>query len=398
LNIENSKGNGDVGNSSTKIIYRDGIYKRARKQPSVISYLPAVPKFEDEDLDYLVTNLHKNIVVNISSPALIRSGLYAVGDVANIYGGIGFNVRQHRKSERDLSIVQPLAMIAVAAVQNHYKQNGELAPSMVVEMEYMTAIPVLDYSKAAAKALEDKLIDSHVILVYIGEGRQVSVTVKVVAAKVVQEGIPAFYALANAPAAMFEKYNQLYGVEFTGEHFTKRKLLFIDIGDGTIELIYIVNGRPIVTKSRGVRLGVGHASEKAMTSFKTHYNFRANLTRANFMDKILDINDKWHNEANHELISAVFEQESLIFDTIADMIENDLQNDLDDVVIFGGGTNVFKNLQQQLFDYTKMYKLRLLWIDGDEASLLNAIGLDELNENVFFKRGEINAKNDFIQN
>jgi len=384
MDVIQMKASADVGNSSTKVIVVDGVTKKARKQPTVISYLPVVPRFEDEEVHTLVANLHKNIVVHVTSPSISQNGLFAVGDIANIYGGDGFNIKHHKKAERDITIIQPLAMIATTAVQNAYKQTSELPRAVSIDLEYVTAIPVVDYTKVDAKALEERLSGTHVLVVYVGEGLQVQITINVVATKVVQEGIPAFYALVEGQQVMFEKYNKRYEVNFTGVDFTKRKMLFVDVGDGTTELIAIVNGKPVVTKSDGVRLGVGHASEKALVAFKDKYRFNAELTRSTFMEKVLNKNDKWHNEASKELKLAVHEQEGKVFDAIVQTIENTLLSDVDDVIVFGGGTNVFANLEQRLIDYANQYKMRVLWIVGKESSLLNAIGLDELNNKVFF--------------
>lgn len=386
MEIIHAKASADVGNSSTKVIVVDDVAKKARKQPTVISYLPVVPKFEDEELNTLVSNLHKNIVVHVTSPSISQNGLFAVGEIANVYGGSGFNIKHHKKAERDLTIIQPLAMIATTAVQNAFAQNNELPTVITMDLEYATAIPVVDYSKVDAKALEGRLTGTHVLIVYVGEGLQVQVTINVTDVKVVQEGIPAFYALVEGHASMFETYNKRYNTHFTGQDFAKRKILFVDVGDGTTELIAIVNGKPVVTKSGGVRLGVGHASEKALIAFKTKYKFNADLTRSTFMEKVLNKHDKWHDEASRELKLAVHEQEQKTLDAIIETIENVLLSDLDDVVVFGGGTNVFTNLEKQLVDYTNRYKMRVLWINGKESALLNAIGLDELNNKVFFKK------------
>lgn len=375
----------DVGNSSTKVIVFDGILKKARKQPSAMSYLPIVPSFEDEDVDTLVANLHKNIVVHITSPSIAQGGLYAIGDMANVHGGSGFNIKHHVKAEQDITIIQPIAMIATTAVQNAFIESGELPKSLNVDVEYASAIPVVDYSKANAKALEERLIGTHLLILYVGEGLQVQVNVNIKAAKVVQEGVPAFYALIAGNPSMFADYNERYGTNFSGLDFARRKMLFVDLGDGTMELIYIAEGKPMVKKSGGARVGVGHASEKAILSFKNKYRFNAELTRANFMEKVLNISDNWHNEAKNELQLMVREQEQKAFDAIVGAVENTLLNDVDDIVLFGGGTNTFIDLKKQLIEYTNKYKMRVLWIDGKESSLLNAIGLDELNNKLFFK-------------
>lgn len=371
-------GSVDCGNSSTKSIVMIGGNRRARKQPTVLSYLPTVPNFEDEDLDYLVANLHKNMIVHITSKALARNGLFAVGDIANVYGGSGFNIKHHKKSERDLTIIQPMTMIAATAIQEVFDREQDLPSQININLRYTTAIPVVDYSKADAVALEKRLLGEHILIMYIGEGHRVTVVINVVKAKVYQEGIPSFYAILNN-LTIFTDYNERYETDFIGRNFAKRKMLFVDIGDGTLELITIIDGRPVVSKSKGYRLGVGHASEKALLSFKSNYNFRADLTRTNFMGKVLDTTDKWHTESKNELRSAVFEQEQKIYDSIIDLIENTLFSDLQDIVVFGGGTEVFKDLKGELIGYADNYKMRVLWIEGKIASLLNAFGLDELN-------------------
>ena len=378
------KASADVGNSSTKIIVTDGIYKRSRKQTSVVSYLPMLPKFEDEDLDVLVTNLHKNIVVHFSS-STVRSGLYAVGDFAQIHNGIGFNIDQHKKAEQDITIIQPISMIAVSAIQNEFDRMKALPDTIHINVEYSTAIPVVDYTKANARALENRLLGNHILIVHVGEDHRVTVSVNITDAKVVQEGIPAFYALVNGPSSLFVAYNERYKVNFSGKDFAKRKILFIDIGDGTIELIYVENGKPVITKSSGARMGVGHASQKALQTFVDLYKFNGEITRSKFMDKVLNHRDKWHNESKQVLSTTLFEQENRIYEKIKDTIENVLTHDVDDLVVFGGGANVFRPLENHLINYTDRYKMRVLWITGNIATMLTAIGLDDLNQKVFFK-------------
>lgn len=375
----------DVGNSTTKIIFVDGLEKRARRQPTVLSYLATVPQFEDQETDVLVTNLHKNMVIHVTSPGIKRGGLYAVGNIANVLGGDGFNIKSHKKADKDLTLIQPLAMIAVNAVQNAYKTNESVPPSLSIDVEYVSAIPVVDYTKADAKALQDRWLNSHVVTVYVGEGLQTQVTINVNNAKIVQEGIPGFYAILEGPYTMFTEYNKRYEIETDGRYFANRKMLFVDVGDGTVELVSIVDGLPVAIKSTGMRAGVGHASEKAIAAFKYENGLRAEINRQQFMDKVLNLNDKWNSEAAKALEVATYEQEQKIYDAIIEHIETVLLSDVDDIIVFGGGTNNFKELESMLVDYTNQYKMRVLWIDGHSAALLNAIGLDELNNKVFFK-------------
>lgn len=379
------KGSADIGNSSSKLIMSDNENIKARKQPTVVSYLPKVPQFEDLDIETQVANLHKNMIVHVTSSSIKRGGLFAVGEIANSLGGIGLNIQRHKKAEHDFTLIQPLAMIAANAIQSDFNATKKLPKKIDIELEYTTAIPVVDYSKADAKALEERWNKGiHNLIVYVGEDAQVTVSIKTVGVKAVQEGIPGFYAIAEGPDSMFLDYNNRYNTIFTGQDFTKRKMLFVDIGEGTVELIVIVDGKPMVLKSKGYRHGVGHPAEKALITFKDENNFHTELSRSNFMGKVLNVNDKWHLEAKQNLEAAMFEEENKIYDVIINSIENVLLSDLDDVVVFGGGTNIFENLKEQLIEYTNQYNMRVLWIDGKNSSLLNALGLDILNKKVFF--------------
>lgn len=382
----NIKASADVGNSSTKIIVLDGVGIKARIQPTLTSYLPTIPRFEDEDVNTLVANLHKSMIVHITSPSITRNGLYAVGESSYNHGGEGFNIKHHKKAEHNTTIIQPLSMIAATMIQNEFSKHNELPESLTLNVEYATAIPVVDYSKAGSKQLEERLKGTHILVVYIGEGVQCHVTINVDAARVIQEGIPALYALVEGGSHMFTDYNKLYGVNYSGKDFANRKMLFVDIGDGTTELITIVDGKPVITKSKGIRAGVGHASELAIAAFKENNGIESDLTRSEFMKKVLDNNDKWHGEAMKELNLAIDGQEDKIFIQVKDVIENTLSYDVDDVVIFGGGAKVFNDLEMRLIEYANRYKIRVLCIKGKEATLMNVIGLDELNKRVLFRK------------
>lgn len=382
----NIKASADFGNSSTKIIVMDGIGSKARIQPTLTGYLSTVPRFEDDDVNTLVANLHKNMIVHITSPSITHNGLYAVGESSFNHDGEGLNIKHHKKAEHSTTIIQPLAMIAATTIQNEYNKHNELPEALTLNVEYATAIPVVDYTKADAQHLEARLKGSHILVVYIGEGIQCHVTINIEGAKVVPEGIPALYALIQGSTKMFEVYNKRYNVNFSGVDFANRKMLFIDIGDGTTEFITIIDGKPILTKSDGIRAGVGHTSQKAIAAFKNNNKIKADLSRSAFMKKVLDSNDKWHVQASNELKLATHDQEEKIFIQIIETIENTLSYDLDDVVVFGGGTNVFHDLEQRLIEYTDRYKMRVLWIKGKESRLLNAIGLNELNKRVLFRK------------
>src|SRR5699024_9094924 len=70
----------DIGNSETKTIVNDELIK----QPSTIKRLLRKPNFTEDADEKNVANLLDELVVNVSSNALRRDGLFFVGKRANI--------------------------------------------------------------------------------------------------------------------------------------------------------------------------------------------------------------------------------------------------------------------------------------------------------------------------
>ncbi|MBG9578386.1 hypothetical protein ABE42_03915, partial [Bacillus thuringiensis] len=135
-------------------------------------------------------------------------------------------------------------------------------------VDLITAIPASQHTPDTAKMLSNRFQEKeHVVIVYIG-GEKVTVQIEFSRARVTKEGATSLFAMIDGEQDMYKEFQNLYqeklkGIEVTGEYFTNKKILHVDIGDGTTEYIYTINQKPVLGNCTGERQGIGHALEKA---------------------------------------------------------------------------------------------------------------------------------------
>lgn len=384
-------GAGDTGNSKFKgdLSFKDGLDYFVEEK-SLTSKLSAMPMFPDQDLDHSVNNLLENIIVEINSKAIRFGGLYAVGEKASHVGRArNMNISTGSKHTDELPILTTLAIIAVKAVQHDFKMNEKLARELYISVDYSTAIPAREYTKKAAHSLEEKYLSGeHIVVVHVTEDDYVSVKINFNRVKVTQEGNPASYAIFYGDPEMLYDFKQDYKDQskVTNEYFGDKKILHVDIGDGTTEFVYTVAGRPIADQSDGERYGVGHAAVQALKAFQDAINVQINMNRQQFMDAVTDVTHIQHEEAKSAMLEASIDQSQAIVEKVEEMYIDVLKGDVEIVTVFGGGSAQFKHiLKDMMIELGERLNFKVLWIPDAFSAKINAMGLKELNERVFFK-------------
>lgn len=376
----------DVGNSTSKsIIHSATARKSALKHKSVVAPMLTLPTFSEDDEVQAVTNVQNNLVVHITSPS-IPVGLYAIGEKAlKMDHKKNMNIRTGNKHEQDIPIIMPLATIAAKALQDHYKKHNEQPIELTVEVDYSTAIPAREFKPEIARALEARLIGEHIVVVY-ATSKPVKVNVSITKARVVQEGIPVVYAIVEGKEGLLSDYHKEYGEGTENAAYGKKKLLIVDIGDGTTEFVYINNGKPDTDLSAGERYGVGHAANAAKKLFDETVKANITMNRQQFMDAVLDETHHFHDDALNAMKMANVHQANEIAEFVQEMYLDRLAGNVEEIVVVGGGSATFKEtLYPQLKKFTQSVGSRVLWIPAKYAPSLNAVGLDILNEKVFYK-------------
>lgn len=378
----------DNGNSTIKQVI-NGEYNTYKEiQPALIKPMLTLPTFPETDEEKSVANLFDNLIVNITSPAVKLGGFYAVGKKAQKIGGArNMNIFVGKKHKDDIPLIASFAMIAGKGVQEYYEKNAEFPDSLDIEIAYSSALPALEFTPETAKYLENRFAkEKHIVQVYVTK-KPTLVNLKFTDVKVTQEGNPAVFAIINGDKVLLKDYIELYKNEqnIKNENFANKKIITIDIGDGTTELIYTINGKPIVEYCRGLKNGVGHATQEASLHMQQTVNLQLDLTRQDFMKAVLDNRNHLHSEAKFSMTQATQVKAFDLLTEIQNMYQNIVKGDATIFLVIGGGSSTFKDaLYDDLKQYAEDNNVKLLWIPTKYAATINVEGLDFLNKKIFF--------------
>ncbi|MED3731098.1 ParM/StbA family protein [Geobacillus stearothermophilus] len=374
----------DIGNSETKMIVNDTLIK----QPSVVKRLLSKPNVMETNVEKNIANLLDELIVHVTSNAMKRSGLYFIGKRANMTADKveNMNIKLGNKSKHDIPVLMTLSMLAARSVQLAYQENQELPPSISVDVSMTTAIPASEYSADQARYLEGRFTSNdHVVIVYVGE-TPVTVTLHFQTVKVTQEGIPALYALLESENEILKNYNEHYKKQAVPKDFANKRILHVDIGDGTTEYIYTVGMNPVTDVCSGEKRGVGHATEEATQLLKEEVGGFLNLNRQQFMDIFRDPSHHLHDLAVRFMQEARYSQAQRILEDIQEKY-SDIAGNVDVIAVYGGGSIQFKEeLYEELLDFANTVHCEVLWIPKKYAVDMNVNGLHVINEKILFKQ------------
>ena len=126
----------DNGNSEHKLII-DGV---AVKQPNVFARISKPQSEKKTTLEEAIKELHTNIDITISSPAvkLADNTRVLVGHAA--MAGVAaskvknMNLEKGKKHEQDLPIINTLGVVAVKTVQKHFSERKKIENNDVLEV------------------------------------------------------------------------------------------------------------------------------------------------------------------------------------------------------------------------------------------------------------------------
>lgn len=374
----------DIGNSETKMIVNDTLIK----QPSVVKRLLSKPNVMETNVEKNIANLLDELIVHVTSNAIKRSGLYFIGKRANMTADKveNMNIKLGNKSKHDIPVLMTLSMLAARSVQLAYQENQELPPSISVDVSMTTAIPASEYSADQARYLEGRFTSNdHVVIVYVGE-TPVTVTLHFQTVKVTQEGIPALYALLESENEILKNYNEHYKKQAVPKDFANKRILHVDIGDGTTEYIYTVGMNPVTDVCSGEKRGVGHATEEATQLLKEEVGGFLNLNRQQFMDIFRDPSHHLHDLAVRFMQEARYSQAQRILEDIQEKY-SDIAGNVDVIAVYGGGSIQFKEeLYEELLDFANTVHCEVLWIPEKYAVDMNVNGLHVINQKILFKQ------------
>ncbi|MDD9150428.1 MULTISPECIES: ParM/StbA family protein [unclassified Sporolactobacillus] len=370
----------DNGNSTTKMIVNESLIK----QPTMVRRIYSAPTVADGTINEAVSTLMDRLLLDISSPAVRRNGLYMIGQRAKSSStqAEAMNIHVGRKADSDIPLITTLGMTAAKAVQDRFFQTLQF-PDTITAEAYMTgAIPASEYTTKIARSLEDKYMKvPHIVTVHVLDK---IVTVKNIfrQVKITQEGIPALYALLEADAGILKNYK---GEETSPRDFKNKRALHVDIGDGTTEYIYTEGVNPVPDQCSGARRGVGHATEEAIKMLSDLTNGYVKLTRQQYMDVLSDPDNNYYAEAKGYFAETLLAQADKIQQDVEEKFM-ELSASVDYIVVYGGGSIAFYDtLYERLQTFAENANTKLLWVPAEYAVDMNVKGMDSLNKHLFYK-------------
>ncbi|MCM3169595.1 MULTISPECIES: ParM/StbA family protein [Peribacillus] len=381
----------DIGNDKMKIRESENPNSDVYKIESAYRRLTKKPEVQELDLQKNVMGLLDNLVVNITSDAIKRSGLYAIGKKATNVSKSGLynmDIESGEKHEEDFMLIGSLGFIAARTVQKEYALNSEVRPVLSTNVFMSTAIPASQHNAVNAKFLEERFTkNTHIVIVFLGD-KQVTVNVTFERVKVMKEGVPALYAILEGENEMFKEFNENYKLNWTGKDFADKKIMHTDIGSGTTEYIFTNGVNPVSDRCSGERQGMGHAIAAAIELLKDERK-GLSINRQQFSKYIEQPNEypKDSELAKTFLAETSLEQSDSILDSIITKNARDMSNETEIFTVYGGGSIEFKDeMYAELNNYAESQNAKLLWIPQKYTVTMNVDGLNNLNRNLFYSK------------
>lgn len=377
----------DNGNSEHDLMI-DG---RLIKQPNVNCRVDELPWREEQAPEGFIKNLQDQLVVTIDSPSA-QPGMYYIGKFALESGEILDNIQIgiDSKSEMDLPVVNTLAQIAAVAVQKAYEEEKHIPAQLDIEVDMATALPVTQHTDESSAKFEKQFTSGrHHVTVHLGILR-VSVNIVFPFVKVVPEATPVIFTLQKDAAGnwregeIFAEFAASYGIDkkFNGSFFKDKRILHVDIGDGSTEYPITEGNRFLRQFVHGSHHGAGYAIEEALQEFNRLIHL-PDSPRQFFSDVLKNPKHKYHARALKTLRRPLESQVKQIVQHVKKQLTK-ARNEIDLICVYGGGSIL---MQAILYPYLKelcdVREIKLFYIPAEFAVELNATGLDA------FVRGKI---------
>ena len=336
--------------------------------------------------------LDNNMDVVIKSSTLKTTSELLVGTAAiNSGNTVTYNVESNiGKGDPDITLIIPLVKTAYAALNHILAREKSIPNTINVNLSYyLTCLPISEYSnKKKREILHKKLTKGkHTVLIKnFSHDVKVNISLNTDNTYIYPEGITAqiglIYSADNFPSFRNDDIytNSPYK---DGQDYSKAgNTLLIDIGDGTTDISIINATHPL--KGMGVNIslnqGTGTAAAAASDQLQIDYPQLGHYTRSVFLEHAARNN----KEGQILRIKYLSPQIELLIKAIETEIEKEYRkanNDINTVVVLGGGTNLLTNQERKAFQrmLDSLNPLtdhqQIWWIDSRYNQLLNLDGL-----------------------
>ncbi|MDF2653233.1 MAG: ParM/StbA family protein, partial [Paenibacillus sp.] len=169
---------------------------------------------------------------------------------------------------------------------------------------------------------------------------------------------------------------------FNGSYFKDKRILHVDIGDGSTEYPITEGNKFLRQFVHGSHHGAGYAIEESLDDFNRLLHL-PDSPRQFFSDVIKNTKHKYHARAIKALKRPLESQVRQIIQNVKRQLTKS-RNEIDVICVYGGGSVLMRSILYPLLnELCAEREIRLLYIPAEYAVQMNALGLDA------FVRGKI---------
>lgn len=356
----------------------------------------------DADRDYYFEHFSDHMDVTISSPSVTTQGRFLVGRAASEspLPLSAFDVSDFSgKSEEDLSLILTLSMIASKRVKEAYQNGEDLTETLKANVVMATALPVNEIKRNnIANTYKERYLKGVHGVTFHNFGTPINVSLTFKQVYVMPEGETAQFYIANSTDSKFKKsiekdfkehYPEMKDVSVE-DLTTSGNVVGIDIGEGTTDIVVLVDGKADGLSSNSLEVGYGNVLQEAIEALQMQrFNFSERAKLQEFLAKPATGLNKARKQKVESIVQYQFTPFVNSITSATSAVMRKANSSTEVVFVYGGGSIPMKeqsDLRQRLSEKMKAFSggfdIPVVWIDKEYAQLMNLNGLAKLVEMV----------------
>lgn len=359
--------------------------------PSCVAGLTTAPSVAQMLDDDAVDNIFDRMICSIASPSVAekRYIVYGKDAIASGRSLTEFDIAAsaYSKSQQDLSGILVLGAVAGAAFRNYYKKNHRL-PSEVIPVKTVAALalPIDEYMEHKDEFAKKFLGTTHEVTIHNFDV-PVHIQIEFINVNVLPEGVSAQFAIASKGVEFMQALlddvrshdpEALPGI--TAEDLLAcQNTCGVDIGEGTVNMPVITDGRFNQIASVTLQKGYGSVLEQSIPRVTAaHLPFNTRKAIADLLQKPASGFNAKKQATCRDIINA--ESTDLVNDITRNISRVLASGGVEVIYVYGGGATPMKEaLYQPLKDKTSEFSggdaFPILYLDSVYARNLNREGL-----------------------
>lgn len=392
LNVANDLGYGSIkGSLNDEKILMPSVIARLTPENTV---LPKTFDHSDETTNYM-QHFMDNLDVTISSSAITEQGRFLIGNAA-VRSQLplqSFDVNDFAgKSEDDLALILTLSMIAGKTVKDAYEQEEDLGNPLRVTVNMATALPVSEGKRGnVLETYHDKFTGSNHTVTLHNFKDPITVQIHFRKVFVALEGETAQLMIKNAGSGLKQAlladfkhhYPELSNNIAADDIIKDDNVLGVDIGEGTTDLVTILNGEVNTNASSSLPKGYGNVLQTAVEVLQAQQmNFD---NRAQLKDYLSQPASPFAKKHQEKVRKVVYSQLEPFADQIINAISAAVRQSgagVELLFVYGGGSipmakesQLRKKIQEKLQRFNGGDDIPVIWVSPKYAQVLNEMGL-----------------------